>query len=213
MLTLSKHRFAWKALRNFCPDALHKKAGGAHSFSIIRVEAMKRFLAGYAEIMDSISVFIGQACSVLIFACIALSALEVVMRYGFDHPTVWSTELVMTLCASAWVLSVGYVTQRHRHISITMLEMIVGPRIWHWFRLLQMLIAAGAVFVLILALWEPAMKVLFRRTEYSGTAMNSIQPSYLKVLLLAGCIFYLLQLLANIIRWAQKTERETAGGH
>lgn len=173
---------------------------------------MKRFLAGYAEAMDSASVFIGQACSVLFFACIAISALEVVLRYGFDSPTVWSTELVMTLCASAWVLSVGYVTQRHRHISITMLEIIVGPRVWHWFRLFQMLVAAGAVFLLTMALYAPAMKVL-RRTEYSGTAMNSIQPTYLKILLFVGCIFYLLQLLANIIRWAQGTEKEIAGGH
>ena len=134
------------------------------------------------------------------------------MRYGFDSPTVWSTELVMTLCASAWVLSVGYVTQRQRHISITMLELVVGPRVWRWLRLFQMLVALGAVFVLTLALWSPAAKIL-RRVEYSGTAMNSVQPSYLKILLFIGCIFYLLQLMANIIRWAQGTEKAISGGH
>lgn len=173
---------------------------------------MTRLLAGYAATMDRISVFIGRGCSVLFFACIAVSALEVVMRYGFDRPTVWSTELAMALCASAWVLSVGYVAERHRHISITMIEMLISPRLWRLFRLVQMLIAAGAIFVLTLALWGPAMKVL-RRTEYSGTAMNSIQPSYLKVLLVIGCILYMLQLLANIIRWAQNTEGEITGGH
>lgn len=173
---------------------------------------MKRIFALYASTMDSISVFVGQACSVLFFACIAISAFEVVLRYGFDSPTLWSTELAMTLCASAWVLSVGYVTQRHRHIAITMLELIVGERIWHIFRLIQMLIATGAVFVLTLALYQPAARVLVR-TEYSGTAMNSIAPSYLKVLLFTGCIFYILQLLANIIHWTQDTEGDVTGGH
>jgi TRAP-type mannitol/chloroaromatic compound transport system permease small subunit len=173
---------------------------------------MRRLLAGYADAMDSVSVFIGQACSVLIFACIVVSAFEVVMRYGFDRPTVWSTELAMTLCASAWVLTVGYVTQRNRHISITMLEIVVSARAWRWFRLFQMLVSAGAVLVLTLALWDPAMKVL-KRTEYSGSALNSPQPTYLKLLLLAGCILYILQLLANIIRWALRTERELGGGH
>ncbi|MEZ5798235.1 MAG: TRAP transporter small permease subunit [Paracoccaceae bacterium] len=173
---------------------------------------MKPLLAGFAEAMDRASVFIGHACSVLFFACILVSGLEVVMRYGFDRPTVWSTELAMTLCASAWVLSVGYVTQRHRHISITMVELLVGPRVWHVLRLIQMLIAFGAVAVLTLALWEPAAKAI-TRIEHSGTALNSIQPTYLKVLIVVGCVFYLLQLLANIIRWAHGTEGDVTGGH
>lgn len=75
-----------------------------------------------------------------------------------------------------------------------------------------MLIAVGAVFVLMLALWDPAIRAL-KRTEYSGTALNSIQPTYLKVLLVAGCALYLFQLFANIVRWVQHTEKESAGGH
>lgn len=173
---------------------------------------MSRLLARYADFMDRLSVFIGHGCSVLFFACIAVSALEVVMRYGFDRPTVWSTELAMTLCASAWVLAVGYVTQRHRHISITMIETLVGEKVWRVLRLVQMLIAFGAIFVLTLALWDPMLKVL-RRTEHSGTALNSLQPTYLKILLVVGCGLYLLQLAANIIRWVQHSEGEIAGGH
>lgn len=173
---------------------------------------MKCILACYADAMDRFSVFIGQACSVLFFTCIAVSALEVVMRYVFDSPTVWSTELAMTLCAAAWVLSVGYVTERNRHISISILEMAVSPRVWRVFRLLQMLIAFGAILTLTLALWGPAAKVL-ARTEFSGTAFNSIQPTIFKLMIVAGCILYLAQLLANIIRWVQKTEGQVTGGH
>ena len=62
---------------------------------------MKRLLARYADIMDAVSVFVGQGCSVLFFACIAVSALEVLLRYGFDAPTLWTTELAMALCATA----------------------------------------------------------------------------------------------------------------
>ncbi|WP_269586006.1 TRAP transporter small permease subunit [Roseibium sp. Sym1] len=173
---------------------------------------MKRILATYAGIMDRISVFVGQGCSVLLFACIIVSALEVVLRYGFDRPTVWSTELAMTLCASAWVLAVGYVTERRRHISITMIEGLVSPQTWRRLRLFQMLVAIGSLTILVMALWDPAVKVL-KRTEHSGTALNSLQPTYLKVLLLIGCCLYIAQLLANIIRWAQGTEGEMRDGH
>lgn len=173
---------------------------------------MRHLLARYAGTMDRFSVFVGHGCSILLFACIIASALEVVMRYGFDSPTTWSTELSMTLCATAWVLAVGYVTERNRHISITMLEILVGPRVWRYFRFVQLIASFGAVFVLAMALWRPALKVI-ARPEYSGTAMNSMQPGYLKVLLLAGCCLYLLQLAANIVRWFQHTEKGIAGGH
>ncbi|GAB3454115.1 TRAP transporter small permease subunit [Insolitispirillum peregrinum] len=173
---------------------------------------MKRLLARYADGMDHLSVFIGHGCSVFFFACVLVSALEVVMRYGFNHPTDWSTELAMTLCAAAWVLSVGYVTQRHRHIAITMVEALVSPGVWRLFRLIQMLVATGAVTILTIALWTPMIRSL-TRLEHSGSAMNSIQPTLLKTLLVVGCVLYLLQLLANIIRWVQGTERETSGGH
>ncbi|MBL4807085.1 MAG: TRAP transporter small permease [Rhodobacteraceae bacterium] len=173
---------------------------------------MKRMFARYADSMSHISVFVGHSCSVLYFACIAILALEVVMRYGFDRPSVWSTELAMTLCATAWVMSVGYVTERNRHISITMLEMLVSPRTWRMFRLLQQLIAFGAIVVLTLALWGPAAKVV-GRTEYSGTALNSIQPTIFKVMIVIGCILYLAQLAANIIRWAQEEQEDISGGN
>lgn len=173
---------------------------------------MRTILARYADAMDAISVFVGQGCSVLFFACIAVSAFEVVMRYGFDAPTSWSTELAMTLCAAAWVASVGYVTQRHRHISITMLELAVGERMWRRFRLVQMLVALVAVATLMAALWGPAAKAL-ARMETSGTALNSIQPVIFKVLIVAGCGLYIAQLLANLVRFAQGTERGVDGGH
>ena len=43
-----------------------------------------------------------------------------------------------------------YVTERNRHISITMLELMVGPRVWHWFRLMQIIAAIVTVSV-----WAP----------------------------------------------------------
>ena len=173
---------------------------------------MRRVLSTYAETMDRISVFVGHACSALFFACIAFSALEVVMRYGFDHPTSWSIEVTMALCATAWVLSVGYVTERNRHIAITMLELVVGPRVWRYFRLMQLIVAIVAVGALVVAIWGPALRVL-ERPEYSGTALNSLQPSYLKVVLVVGSVLYVLQLVANLIRWFLGTEKAAADGH
>ena len=151
-------------------------------------------------------------CGVLLAVACTLVFANVVMRYGFQRPTIWATELSMTLCATAWVLAAGYVTERNRHISITMLEMIVGPRVWRFFRLFQILISIVAVSVLVAALWSPAMRGL-ASPERTGSALNSIQPTYFKLLLPVGCVLYVLQLLASLIRWAQGTERDADHGH
>ena len=164
------------------------------------------------DAIDGFSVFLGHASGMFYFACIAISAFEVVLRYGFNSPTIWSAELTMVLCSSAWILSVGYITERRRHISITMLEMLVSRAVWHWLRLAQILIALGAVSVLAWAAWRPAAKAL-QRAEYSGTALNSLEPSVFKVLLVIGCLLYILQLLSNLVRWVQATERDGYDGH
>ena len=166
----------------------------------------------FCDTVDGVSVFLGYASGAFYAACIAISAAEVVLRYGFGAPTVWSAELTMVLCSSAWILAVGYVTEHRRHISITMLELLVSPKVWHWLRLFQIVVAIAAVSVLAWAAWGPAMKVL-RRAEYSGSALNSLEPSYFKVMLVIGCLLYILQLLSNLVRWVQGTERDTRHGH
>ena len=99
---------------------------------------MRDLAEKYASIMDRVSTFIGHACASLFFVCIIISAGEVLLRYGFNSPTVWSTEVNVTLCAVAWILSIGYVTERRRHISITMLELLVSAAVWRRLQLFQM---------------------------------------------------------------------------
>ena len=161
---------------------------------------MKSVLSRLANRMDRISVFIGYACVVPYFICIALSVYEVIMRYAFGAPTQWTFEILMALCATSWVLSAGLVTQRNRHISITMLETLVSPAIWRKLRLLALFAALFAVGVLIWATWHPAVEA-FAIMERSGSAFNAPAPTYLKAALVTGAILYFLQLLANIVHW------------
>lgn len=161
---------------------------------------MPPVLSRLAAGMDRVSVFIGYACAVLVFACVLLSVFEVIMRYGFNAPTQWTFETVMVVCATAWVMSSGYVTERKRHIAITFLELLVPPRVWRVLELIAMLVAVFAILVLIWAAWEPAAMAL-HGMERSGSAFNPPMPAYLKAALIVGAVLYLLQLLANIVHW------------
>ncbi|ABE59831.1 TRAP transporter small permease subunit [Chromohalobacter israelensis] len=159
-----------------------------------------RLLSRLAAGMDRISAFIGYACAVLFFACIILSALEVVMRYVFNSPTQWTFETVMALCATGWVMTSGYVTQRKRHIAITMMELVVPAHVWKKMELVSLGVAIFALAMLIWATWEPAMMAL-HGSERSGSSFNPLLPAYLKPTLVVGAFLYLLQLLANVVHW------------
>ncbi|SFH63732.1 TRAP transporter small permease subunit [Modicisalibacter xianhensis] len=169
------------------------------------------FLSRLAAGMDRISAFIGYACAVLFFACIVLSAFEVVMRYVFNAPTQWTFETVMAICATGWVLTSGYVTQRKRHIAITMVELLVPAHVWKKMELVSLFVAIFAVGALIWAAWEPAM-MAFHSLERSGSSFNPPLPAYLKPILVVGAGLYLLQLLANVVHWFEDRARERDSG-
>lgn len=154
--------------------------------------------AGFVGLVGRISVFIGKSCGVLYLAAIALSAYEVFMRYALDAPTAWTNETVMTLCATAWLLSVGAVTQQNRHITVTVMELVVPHAIWRRLALFAIVASLLAAAGLLYAGWEPAQMAV-RGMERSGSAFNPPMPAYLKAMLLVACGLYILQLLANLI--------------
>jgi TRAP-type C4-dicarboxylate transport system permease small subunit len=155
-------------------------------------------LQGFAQGIGRLSTFLGQACGVIYAAAVALSVFEVVMRYAFDMPTVWTTEIIMALCATAWMLCVGAVTQQNRHITVTVLEIVIGEKNWRRLSRLAVILSIIAVGILLIACWEPMMKSI-HRIERSGSAFNPPQPTYLKTLLVFSAALYVLQLIANLI--------------
>lgn len=149
--------------------------------------------------VDHLSQFLGLASGQLYLLCALITTYEVVMRYVFRAPTQWAFEVVMVLCASAWLLSVGYVTRHRRHIGITVLYLLAPYRVRWFLDLFALLVGLGAVLILAYAAWEPAMRAIVR-IERTGSAFNSPQPTLLKALLVVGALLYALQLVVNLIR-------------
>jgi TRAP-type C4-dicarboxylate transport system permease small subunit len=157
--------------------------------------------------IDHVSEFLGLAAAQLYLLCALITTYEVVMRYVFHAPTQWAFEVVMVLCASAWVLSVGYVTRHRRHIGITVLYVLAPPRVRWVLDLLINLVAIVAVAILLYAAWEPAMRAL-GSIQRTGSAFNSPEPTILKVMLVIGAGLYSLQLIANLVKLLRHEEEE-----
>jgi len=84
--------------------------------------------------------FSGLAVAQLYLLCALVTVYEVVMRYVFNAPTQWAFEVVMVFCATAWMLSAGYITFHKRHIGITVIYLMVSENKRWWLDLTAMIV-------------------------------------------------------------------------
>jgi len=152
----------------------------------------------FVQTIGKVSVLIGKSCGPLYLTAIVLSLYEVFSRYVLNAPTVWTTELIMCCVGGAWMLSAPAVTQQNRHITVTVLEMFVGTKIWKQMSKLAIVVSIIAVMGLMWATFDPAVHAI-ETMERSGSAFNPPLPTLFKGMLVVTCFFYILQLLARLL--------------
>lgn len=150
-------------------------------------------------LIDHISHFTGIGISLIYLVAAGATLWEVVARYVFNAPTQWAFEVVMVLCAAAWMLSSGYITLKQRHIGITVIHNLVSARAQWWLDLFAMIVGVIALFLLMS---DATMRgyLSAEHIERAGSAFNSPMPMMLKLLLAAGGVLYLAQLTVNLHR-------------
>lgn len=72
----------------------------------------------FSHWVDRISDLVGRFAGYLLLLIIAATLYEIVMRYGFNRPTIWAYELGQSLFGAHFMLA-GVLTLRHReHIGM-----------------------------------------------------------------------------------------------
>ncbi|MGO4916378.1 TRAP transporter large permease subunit [Pseudogemmobacter sp. W21_MBD1_M6] len=167
--------------------------------------------AGDYTIIDHISHFSGLAISVIYIFAAGATLWEVVARYAFDAPTLWAFELVMVLCATAWMGSAGYITMKERHIGITVFHSIATPKVRWWLDVFAAIVGVIALFLLLADASHRAY-LSIAMIERTGSAFNAPMPMMLKSALMVGGFMYLAQLTVNLHRLATGAWRMVVKG-
>ena len=165
--------------------------------------------AGYHRIVDHFSRFTGLAVAWLYLVAAGCTLWEVFSRYVLHDPTQWVFEVVMVLCACAWMLSAGFVTLQKRHIGITVFYLMAPAHIRWWLDLFGMCVGVFALYMLVGDTIIRALESI-DLTERAGTAWNSPLPLVLKTILATGLFIYLMQLLVNLGRHFQSRPLQVA---
>lgn len=146
---------------------------------------MARDDAAWAGAVDHFSRFTGLAVGNLYLIAAGATMWEVIARYVFNAPTQWAFEVVMVLCACAWMLSAGFVTLQKRHIGITVFYLMAPERVKWWLDLFAMLVGVFALYMLTSDTLVRALESI-DLVERAGSAFNSPLPMMLKTVLCAG---------------------------
>ena len=85
---------------------------------------MRRFLS----IVNNISIWSAKGFSVLILVMTAVVVLEVILRYGFNSPTVWGIELVSYISAYVYLIGGAYVLYLNEHVRVDVIYARLRPR-------------------------------------------------------------------------------------
>ena len=149
------------------------------------------------EFIDKINDALGVSIGALVLPMTLILGWEVIMRYGFDLPTIWAHEMSQNLYAVHFLFGGVYCLRWGAHVNITILHerfpararAIVDLVTWLFFYLF-----IGALFCKGLEKTWASVAIL----EHSSSAWNPpIWPVYLAVPL--ACILMLLQGLRKTI--------------
>lgn len=145
----------------------------------------------------ALAVGLGRAVSWLFLVAVALSVLEVVMRYVFDRPSSWSNPTVTTLCAIGFALGGAYTMAEGGHVRITLLADRAGPAGRRVLAVLGLGVGLFYLGGLGFGLWLQAEESVLRfpagwQPELTPGPPNWPLPALGKAVLLGAAVLFLL---------------------
>jgi TRAP-type mannitol/chloroaromatic compound transport system permease small subunit len=141
---------------------------------------------------------IGFIASFLILPLVGVVVFEVMMRYGFNAPTVWAFEMTTFLYGMHYMLTLGYAHKYDGHVAIDVFEAKLPQKP----RTLLRIITNLVIFIPTIGLFS-IWSVIYASTSWQGweRASSSWAPPIYpyKTIMAIGFILLLVQGIAKLI--------------
>jgi TRAP-type mannitol/chloroaromatic compound transport system permease small subunit len=150
--------------------------------------------------IDRLSGACGVVAAVLVIVLIIRMLYDVVLRYGFNAPTLWGFDVNTWLMGAAFILSIGYALSHDAHVRVDLLYTPqTRPRLRYVDVIGFTLILLPASAWITWGLWHYFFEA-YRTGERSGSsAWNPVLWPF-RLILFVGFLAFTLQILAEIIK-------------
>jgi len=152
----------------------------------------------FCHIIDTINEWVGK-CAMWLFIPIAgIVTLDVILRYIFNHPLIWSWDITIQLLCALVILSGGWTHLKEGHVRVD----VFWARLSSKKKAILNLMVFPLFFVGIgVLLWQSSTAALYSiqtKERYSSYIAPPIYP--LKIIIVLGIFLLLLQGIVNSIR-------------
>jgi len=153
-----------------------------------------------SRFIDNLSDWIGKSGRWLVVILIIVMTIEVTMRYGFNHPTMWAYESSLQLGCAFYAFAYVYAQRHNAHVRVDVFYTHMSPRGKAWVDAICGLVMFLPVLALIVgASWVWMLKSWSIHEKMVETYWYP--PYYpLRTVVAFGWTMLLVQGLAQIIR-------------
>ena len=155
-------------------------------------------LAKIANGIDTFSTKQGEYTSMLIIPLLGVVIYEVLMRYGFNAPTIWGFEMTGFLYGMHYMFGISYTDVRKGHVRVDIFTSLASRKV-------QAIISALTTLVFFL----PVMVCMtIWSSKYALTSVQALEKNStswapaiwpIKIVMAVCFLFLLLQGIANLI--------------
>lgn len=155
---------------------------------------MEKFLAS----VDSINEWMGKIFGWVFILLVVIVTYEVVVRYVFNNPTLWVSDISVQLLAAIAVTGGGYAFLHKNHVSIDILVNKLQARKRVICEVITGILVIGGISLLLWRVSLGAWHSVITKENFSSAFAPPIYP--LKVLMVIGIGAMLLQAIADWLR-------------
>jgi len=148
--------------------------------------------------INRISVSAGTAMAFLVAIVAILITVEVVRRYAFNDPTIWSLQLVTWLTGATYTLTAAYTLYHKGHIRVDLLSGRIGPRRRAIIELVGVVLFITFVGTLLVSGWD-FTRIAFVQGQTATAAQWEAVIWPAKLVLPVGAFLLLLQGLPKFV--------------
>lgn len=160
--------------------------------------------------IDSLNEWTGRVVAWLFVPLVGIIAFDVILRYVFNRPTIWSWDVNAQIAGILIIMSGGYVLLKGGHIAVD----VIVARLTNRKKAIIDLVTSPLFFIAFGVLMATAV----RQSAYS-LRIKEVAPTFFapplypfKVIVVVALIFILLQGLVKFIRDLQTAIHPETGG-
>jgi len=151
------------------------------------------------RLIDGLNEIVGRIVSFVAVIFAGMIIYDVVMRYGFNAPTLWAFDLTKMLYGFYFILLGGYALRHQSHVRVDLVTETLRPMARRIVEIVGYLIFFFPfAWVFTTRSWEFAMRSLAQNETTYGAIQLPVYPVKIAMALAAGLL--LLQGVSEVIK-------------